>query len=122
MENVEQHLFAHSDHQLISSGPLKMKKDVLKIAPEFFNMSWQTLLVPPLELELDGRKFLFLVYRKDTLKSWYFYVTIIGSKMSAKKYKFVVGISAKNRVSLVLGYPLVSNGYPRTTFRIFNHF
>ena len=90
----------HYDHEMIAFGSTSQKKDQWEISGDFFT-KWKKLKICPLELQLDGLSFMFLVFRDHDLMESYFYVTLIGTKDTAKKYKFIIGISSQNDVSWV---------------------
>ena len=93
-----QHFKTDHNHQNI---PTKMKKDVLEVKLlDVFFTEWPWLMVQPVNLEFDRQKFVFLSWRCNKSRMWYFYVKIIGSKRDATKYKSVISLTAQNGVSI----------------------
>ena len=91
----------HPLHQKIEIGSMKTKKDILQVDMDGFYFSyWPWLMVEPLELKIDNKDFLFMVYRCDDKKIWYFYVVMIGSKMNSKNYKSIISLTAADDVSI----------------------
>ena len=87
----------------------RMKKGVREVTlDDAFFTHWPWLMIEPLNLEFDNKTFVFLSYRSDRYKIWYFYVKVIGSKSDAEKYQSIISLTSQNGVSIfIVKHPLV---------------
>ena len=80
-----------------------MKRDVLEVMiNDLFFSEWDWLMIQPRDLEFDKKNFVFLSYRCDKFKIWYFYVKIIGSKIDAEKYQSIISLTSQDGVSIYI--------------------
>ena len=98
---IKSHFDSHGDHEDIPTGPSHLKKGILKVdlSNHYFEDWKKTLKIGPVNLQVDCRDCLFLIYRDDLAKLWHFYVCFIGSKANAANFRFIICITAANGVS-----------------------
>ena len=72
----------------------------------YFNEWYGYLKVSPIEMEMYGNLFLFITYRDHSTKYWHFYVTLIGSKKNAEKFRCHISLHSQFVSILILKYPL----------------
>ena len=97
--NVREHFKSHSIARHEPCGKnSRLKEGILNIGnSDYFFNEWNGYLKhSPMELELHGHIFLFIIFRDHSTSHWHFYTTIVGSKMNAEKFQFLISLTSQN--------------------------